>query len=165
MNAHGRLVSIDPGASSSGFAVFNNGSLVEARNVSNDVIRASLVHYLDFGDGLVVEMPQTYGGRAAGRSDANVLLDIAREIGTFEAQAIRAHAKTVFMTPREWKGQVPKDIMCRRVWGRLSLVERAVCRISKMARSRLCNAAGAVPESATHPLDAAGLGMKVLGRL
>lgn len=102
----------------------------------------------------VVEVPVVYlhgpGGKKDG-ADPNDLIDLAAVVGalcvTFsEAFVLKA------VQPREWKGQVPKEIHHARALSRLDADERA--RVPKLAKSRLHNA-----------LDALALGLTDLGRM
>lgn len=160
-------IGIDPGTHESGTAYAVDGKIVRASNMTNDRLyewlddlQSSDTH--DKRHRVVIEMPQTYGGRASGSSDANVLLAIARVVGRVE----QLSRFWTFMapTPRTWKGQVPKSIMCCRVWSHLNESERAVCDVSKVSRERLAHD-GQVPDSATHIMDAAGLLLWIEKRL
>lgn len=153
-------IGIDPGVHFSGVAYAEDGVIKSGENTPNDELFRWLVRpWSRSVDGVSIvtvgcEFPQTYGGRAAGSSDANVLLALARVVGRIEQLA----SQFIFVAPypAQWKGQCPKDVMCRRCWSRLSIEERAACEVTAQSRARL-DAGGKVPDSATHILDAAGI--------
>lgn len=114
------LLSVDPGLRSCGCAVWRDGHLLGAKLVvgvnSADALLADVVEQMVFQvkkwlntfncgfDVVAIELPQTYGGRAA-KGDANDLIHLALVVG-----GIHVHLgyPTMLLRPAEWKGQVPK---------------------------------------------------------
>lgn len=165
-------VCVDPGIRGCGAAIFLGGSLLKAAYVpagpdGDGVVgravqsaRAVVVwigqQNLDWGPSwngypirLVIEWPQVYrAGR--GRGDPNDLLGLAAVDGALAA--ICLDYKVVTYLPREWKGQVPKDVMVERIKSRLTPEE--LTRVELPAKSLQHNV-----------YDAIGLGLKDLGRL
>jgi hypothetical protein len=92
---------------------------------------------------LVLELPQIYGGGRGGV--ASDIIDLATIVGGVAA-AVGGYVQT-FYRPREWKGQVPKEIHHPRIIAALQPGE--------MAAVRLCR-----PASLMHNVwDAVGLGL------
>jgi len=95
----------------------------------------------------VSEYPQVY---ARGPGDPADLIELAGVVGAV-GYAIRSMKSSSYL-PRSWKGQVPKDVMCARIEGRLSPEEKAAIR--------------PCPTSLRHNvLDAIGVGLFHIGRL
>lgn len=167
------LAAVDPGLHRCGLAVFSqSGELLGAwvvrpdramlelpagpdrqsrlaNNVAGKVIAALRPHApLPL---LGVETPQVYqGGRQKG--DPNDLIALATEVGAI-VQGVGARESRV-VQPAQWKRQVQKDAMGRRIWGGLTPSERTL--MPTKARS-------ADPQPDT--LDAVGLGLWLSGRL
>lgn len=143
------LVSIDPG-NRSGVAVFHAGSLV--RNFHSSCPHAVPLPLFPLGSGvrldsLVIELPQHYpygGGLKHKQIDPNDLIKVAVNVG--EWKALNPAASCALVHPRQWKGQVPKEITQMRVRAALVPAELAV----------LCDDHNAI--------DAAGIGLWFLGR-
>lgn len=166
------LVSIDPGKNACGCAMFVGGKLVTAGYVILDgscrALAQAVSTWVDVGDSLygrkdtsdrelVIEKPQTYGGRAA-KGDTNDLIDVAMVAGGIAALAISG-TKVTFLYPSQWKGQIPKPktgetyIIEARVLAALSAEERGQVGIPR-AKSKAHNV-----------YDAIGIGLKTLKRL
>lgn len=163
------LVAVDPGIRGSGVAVFSDGALFAAHYVKSpaqsdeDLLRqaaamASAIRaaVLDAaGLTLVVELPRIYsrgGGKTKG--DPNDLRGLCLVAGGLAALFPGADIRSV--EPAEWKGQVPKGVMGKRVRGRLCAAEAGV----------LARAEAAVAASLRHnAVDAVGIGLWALGRL
>lgn len=157
------LVAIDPGLRGTGVAVFEDGLLVEAAYPRNPelILRGpaawlamaravldSLTHPLPCD--LVIEVPQVYvAGR--GKGDPDDLLELAGVDGAITA--LLGPTTTRSPKPREWKGQVPKEIHHARALRKLSPPETVVLEQTK------------VPPSLRHNvLDAVALGLWALKR-
>jgi len=155
------VIGIDPGVKKCGIAYSCNGRLKYARLVTTESMLSEIINGKFMA---VCEMPQTYGGRAK-RGDTNDLLALARVVGQIEIY-FRSVLGAWFVTvkPSEWKGQVPKQIMCRRIWKTLSAAEREVVGISPAARLALAEGRD-IAKSATDVLDAVGIVLFTLGRL
>lgn len=155
------LATIDPGLRNCGVAVWqtNPWSLVEASLVKGSAKAVGPEAWLQMGNAVaeyltswpianvLVEFPQVYA-RTKSRGDPNDLLQIAAIVGI-----IATKIKTIEITrPYEWKGQIPKKVMQKRLENRLSLAEKA--------RIKEC------PMSLRHNIwDAVGLGLCKFDRL
>lgn len=153
------LVSVDPGLRVCGVAVFTDGVLTRALLVKNPEQRlrgpvawlamAEAVSVEVKGcDELVVEVPQVYGaGKQKG--DPNDLIQVAG-VGAWVGSALNPKQATGYL-PREWKGQVPKEVHNARIEKKLTTQELSVF--------------DPCPPSLRHNvLDAVGLGLYHLRR-
>jgi hypothetical protein len=129
---------IDPGKHKSGWAVFNDERAFygDAGHDDNAIVRNLIGMHIASGKRLVIEMPQTYDGRAA-KGDANDLLAVAFEVGRFVEVASCACDKTLIVKPSEWKGQMKKAVSHARAKETLTAAELA--KVPFMARSRAHN--------------------------
>lgn len=120
------LLSVDPGVRRCGCALWEGPELRAAALVDVDPRNKRswyhAVHDLSYAirrwswkrlpavlhlvNRLVVEMPQTYGGRAE-RGDANDLIMLAYSVGQIVARS--PADEMLLVHPREWKGSVPKS--------------------------------------------------------
>jgi hypothetical protein len=161
------VVSLDPGLRHLGLSVFIDGVLRHAILVRNPEKKArdgkawsamgqatidalfAIDAELVFPDVLVSEIPQVYWGRSGG-GNADDLIQLAGVVGAV-AHAIDAKDFVAYR-PRQWKGNVPKEAMCKRIESRLSAEELA--------------AIAPCPASLRHNVvDSIGVGLKYLGRL
>lgn len=160
----GSVVALDPGIEGCGVAVFSEGVLFAAAYVRNDTAKsaplvlrqvnmaAAAMRWLFSLQGphtnyVVVEMPRVY---PRSKGDPNDLIAIAGVAAAF-ARSFVGGAGPHMYYPAEWKGQVPKDIMGRRIKAKLSAEELG--RIESI---------GAKDH---NTIDAIGIGLKFLGRL
>jgi hypothetical protein len=162
------LLSIDPGVRGCGCALFRDGKLVAAAYVKNSAkkgnspfecvgmaieVKSWTSIYVDSSrealDRLVLEFPQTYGGRAA-KGDANDLFPLAAIDGAIVALFPRADVTSYF--PREWKSNMDPDALIARVKGRLTPEEHV--RVELPA-----------PSLQHNVWDGVGVGLCFLGRL
>jgi hypothetical protein len=117
-------VSIDPGLRACGVAVFENSVLVRAalvkspeRGVRGPVawraMADAVAAYIGRGalDVLVIEVPQVYQQRAW-KGDPGDLIELAGVDGALVG-ALQPF-ESIGYFPKEWKGQVPKEIHCAR---------------------------------------------------
>ena len=81
-----------------------------------------------------MEIPQVYGGRQ-GKGDPNDLIAMAYVAGCLTHAGVRTAEKHCVL-PREWKGQVPKDIHNKRVMSKLNPDEVAIIEAIKPASKR-----------------------------
>lgn len=95
------------------------------------------IHYNP--DTLVIEFPQVYATRYQ-KGNQDDILQLAGVVGAL-VHSIEA-AVTILYRPREWKGQVPKDIHNARVLASLSPPEKAA--IAECAPSLLNNVVDAI---------------------
>lgn len=161
------LVSCDPGLRACGVAVFQDGVLVHAALVKNPVKKArgpeawwgmadAVRTHIWESDSFrlvprtyVLEVPQVYRfGKS--RTDPDDLIQLAGVGGAVGAVLRPKEAYGYY--PRQWKGQVPKEVMVARIEGRLTPEE--VKAIQPVAASLRHNV-----------LDGVGLGLHHLGRL
>lgn len=98
-------------------------------------------------DRIVVELPRIYPFSKQ-KGDPNDIVDLAYLAGALDQMG----PEGVAIHPRSWKGNVPKDVMGRRILGKLKPDELAL--VEKITGERRHNA-----------IDAAGLGLHDLGRL
>lgn len=166
------VVSIDPGLRGCGVAVFRDTELVWASYIRSPNAKdrgpkawldmaiqveaelRSLFEDLFIEGGtldaaLVVEVPQVYRG-AQQKGDPDDLLQLVGVEG-WVAGLLRA-VRVVGYRPREWKGQVPKDVHVRRI--------EAILLPEEKARMQKC------PASLRHNmLDGVGIGLFHVRRL
>jgi hypothetical protein len=157
------LLAVDPGLHHCGVSYWDRGKLVRAELVKNPLSRpgdgakcagpmswavrdAWMQHRGAAGPPalaeLVLELPQIYQGRGGVASD---IIDLAAVVGAV-ASALGGSVQT-FYRPRDWKGQVPKEIHHPRVI--------AALQPNEMSAVRLCQ-----PASLMHNVwDAVGLGL------
>ncbi len=105
---------------------------------------------------LVLETPQTYGGRA-GAGDANDLFPLAALNGALVVAF--PHAQVTSYTPREWKGSVEKP---KKVADAYSIEEKVRARLSPAELKNIT-----WPKNVAHGYDvtdAVGLALKFMGR-
>lgn len=145
-----RLLALDPGKQRCGWALYEAGALRGAGVWVAPL--PALGRDVPLARDVVVEVPQVYG---AGRdpADPNDLVDLSVSAGFVAARAEPSRVRLV--RPREWKGQLPKDVCARRARGRLTgdeieVAEREVARVPARFRG--------------DAWDAIGVGLWALGR-
>lgn len=139
------VLAIDPGKRYLGAAATLDGvirwcgyvSPIETIRTVAEALRPSV---------LVIEKPQQYYNSKAARRDITDLT-----LATGEIKAYVSAPKVVAWEPREWKGQVPKDIHQARIFALMTESERALLPRLKGQRG--------------HVLDACGLALRYAGRL
>ena len=137
------VVSVDPGLRHCGVAIWKDGELAGAllsRNqekkargavcwvgmaseVYNDV--TSVLSQPSFGgeiDALVIEYPQVYATRFQ-KGDQMDLIELAAVAGAVQAEFVGVNERVSYL-PKDWKGQVPKEIHNARVEAKLSDAEK-----------------------------------------
>ena len=97
---------------------------------------------------IVIEMPVFYRNNKADPQD---LLRLAYSAG---AWSTIAKGRVQLVTPRQWKGQVPKKIMNNRIYNRLDSGEQSVVDTGSSTLAKRHNV-----------LDSVGIGLHALGRL
>lgn len=177
----GTLLAIDPGLRACGVALFQKASLQAAAYVrcktkftrgyiayaamAQEINLWVLAHgnFIEHIDTIAIEMPRIYpGGKGDSKNvDPNDVLDVAA-VGaaltgvvcanlrvSINDDCIPPYIRSYF--PSEWKGQVPKDVMNRRVLSKLNHEEQeAIIRVGAKDH---------------NTLDAIGIGLHYLGRL
>lgn len=120
------VLGIDPGLRCTGIATYDgrtvaHGSIRVADHDLSVRVSAIVGNVLEWlgivrPDVIVIELPQVYQGRLQ-KGDPNDLIDLAVLVGAL-LHAI-PHSVALLPRPREWKGQVPKDIHHRRIRERI----------------------------------------------
>ena len=139
------LVAIDPGKHASGIAVFRD-RVLEAVYYTKDTDVLSWLFAPDVR--VIVEVPQVYSYERS-KGDPNDLVDLAFAAG----RMTRDFEHVDVVRPKQWKGQLPKDVHHQRVMAKLVQPECDVIHRAQVAQSKLHNV-----------LDAVGLGLWKLGR-
>jgi hypothetical protein len=161
-------VAVDPGVHAAGVAIFRGQELRAARLCREasylfpvdpwDAVSEAVAMFLagvfttaEIGRRqLVIEVPQIYSKMSD--VDQNDLITLAGAAGAIVCRVGRMFARIHKPNPADWKGQVPKDIMVRRVKGKLTRDEHA--RIELPA-----------PSFQHNVYDAVGIGLHRVGRL
>lgn len=159
------LLSVDPGTERMGLALFDaeTKKLVLARLLRAtektafervyrmgqmlDLTASELGAHKSYT--LVMEYPQVHRHGPAAKADPDDILVLMAAFGAVLAKLPKASAMK-FPRPGQWKGQVPKKIMCKRILEALSDVERALLKPLKEDH---------------NAVDAVGLGLWALGRM
>lgn len=153
---------VDPGLRGCGVAEFTGGVITRAAYVRNPVLSGrgygAHVEMADAVNGwisddserIIIEHPVIYPGAAQQKGDPNDLIDVAAVGAAIAVGFLTNYIETVH--PREWKGQVPKDVMTRRISAAISPEERE--HIEPCQSSLMHNV-----------LDAIGIGLWKLGRI
>ena len=163
------ILSIDPGKKHAGCALFEDGELINAYLVKADKDLAQaqgwpLTTAMAIGQSIldrfppgmlevcVYEQPKVY--RTMGSRDkANDLLELAVMSGSFIGLYSEKIERICTYLPKEWKGTVPKNVMIKRIIGRLSDEEKSRVELPKNKARQ------------TDVWDAVGIGLKYVGRL
>lgn len=155
------ILCIDPGLRHCGTALFNQGGrLHEAAliKVGSNIVRGPKAHramalevygtYTGIMNltRVILEFPRIYPRAAQQKGDLNDLLDLAGVDGAIAGLFSGCEILHVF--PSDWKGQVPKPIMTKRIYSKLSEAEKAV-----------------LANKDHNTLDAVGIGLHHFGRL
>lgn len=141
------VVGVDPGTRALGLALFEHGRLAHVQLVRAKGLEQMLSAILDlnryWADRLVVERAEVYPDGNAKPNDLGQLLIVAGAI----AGSVR-HTRLMLPYPKQWKGQVPKNIHHDKLRKGLTDADRRV----------LDAAMSFVPPSLRHNmLDAVGL--------
>lgn len=153
------LMTLDPGLRGCGIAYFHDdGTLLHAKYLKNPVKKGggpeawlgfltASEDYRDWNetvDHFVSEFPQVYRAGAS-KGDPDDLLQLAGIVGVFSANI--AAREYLAIRPREWKGNVPKDVHHARLTKALDDHERLIVEES------------APPSLRHNVLDAVGIGL------
>ncbi len=151
------LISIDPSTKRPAVALWEDGILTETFYLRSDLKNTpdvfelvSELAFSHYADEVAIEMPEIYAGSKVSKAG---LMKLAFHAG-FSAGVFHVPGRTKIYPylPKEWKGQVPKEVMSPRIMGRLSKDEAAkVLTLTKTFQHDL------------H--DAVGIGLYHLGRL
>ncbi len=154
-----RLVGIDPGVHMSGYAVFDDGVFVDA-----GVVRSDAKHLIDAAREMGSELYKATG--VAGevvcehmfyyphdpKSQPNDLIAVEFAGGILVQSVAHPKARTWLVTPRKWKGTIPKDIHNARTIKRCPEAGEHLAKV-------LC------PGMHNHALDAVGLALWRLDKI
>jgi len=150
------LKSVDPGLRTCGVALWRDGVLTRADLVLGSPKALGFDAWYPMAlavgkhrsDELAIELPQVYT-RGLSKGDPNDLIQLAVIVGMIAD----SHPMVSIYLPRQWKGQTPKDVMTRRIKGKLTDEELA-CIVLPTQRSLQHNV-----------WDAIGIGLHHLERL
>ncbi len=147
------LMAVDPGVKSMGVACFSrDNKLLWVELERADSLYEMLGNvsgYVYKNVHTVVERPQVY---RHGPGDPNDLISLALVAGAWGGSADRT-GLIEFVLPRQWKGNVPKDIHQPKILASLDPDERQLVE-------------GIRPKSLRHNvIDAVGIGLWKLGRI
>ena len=149
------LLALDPGLRGCGLAYFDaNGVLLHAKYLKNPVKKGGGPEaWLGFVEAMPVDLwrvehfvseyPQVYRAGAS-KGDPDDLLQLASVVAVFTANVVAKDYLAV--RPREWKGQVPKDVHHARLVKALDDHEKLIVEES------------APPSLRHNVLDAVGIG-------
>lgn len=155
------VLAVDPGLRACGVAEFRAGLLrraayVESSGESCGEMASAVRAWYGLGgsDGAgaeraIVELPRVYG--RGGKGDSNDLVNLATVCGALCVALTELSPSFVY--PGQWKGEVPKEVMMRRIIGRLSPEELAAVALPR-ARGLQHNV-----------FDAVGIGLWAIGRI
>ncbi len=145
------LLAIDPG-NDMGVARFEGGMLTHLYLVAAGSHVYAELDYPNWIEKLVIEIPQVYVSSKS-RGDPNDLIKVAVQAGEIIG-SVRA-LRVLRVSPREWKGTVPKDVHHARLLSQASVADFAVIEAS-LAK---------IPKAKRHnALDAYGLGKWALAQ-
>lgn len=125
------VLGIDPGRNA-GWAQFFDGRLVDANTWPSNQLIATPPEIRILPAAVVIEVPRIYP--RGGKGDPNQLIDLAVMVGDLAGYYRRRGAQVELVTPRRWKGSVPKAMHNARVLAALSETERAL--LPKRPRAR-----------------------------
>lgn len=150
-----RALYVDPGKTYLGAALFCDRVLESAallRGQKEDVSCVSVAQAVQEWlrgrkvDRVICERP-SFWRQGGGRGNSNDILDLMATDGA--VFALIPASMRLWAPVATWKGQVPKDVMCRRILTKLSVSERALL--------------GLTPDH--NVVDAVGIGLWDLKRL
>lgn len=148
-----RILTADPGKAHVGWALFYNGGLSLCGLLRFDGFEyADLQKESGCPDAVIIERPKVYPQRRQ-KGDPNDLIDIAFTGGSIAAHVKHAcgFANIHTVTPRDWKGTVPKEISHSRITKSLLASEQDYEIYSKYTTG--------IPKSLQHNvMDAIGMG-------
>ncbi len=137
------FVSVDPGVHASGMAWWTYGKLAQVEYCKPGH------NILQIATDLIIEVPQVYQGRAQ-KGDPNDLITLAVEVGRITT----LFPNHRLVKPRDWKGNIKKEMMLKRIIKTLTTEELLMVKALKLPKSKVHNV-----------LDALGIGLWYLGRL
>ena len=157
------MLSIDPGLGGTGWAYWESRKHPTSVGIVRDTARDDLLTERCYElcgklwkaipqhdiPTVIIEMPQHMTNRAGIAAQAGSVYKLAFLVGTISLywRMGTSRATVHAIQPGEWKGQLPKDVVKRRIEQRLG---RATCRRLNIR---------------SHAYDAVGIGLWALGRL
>jgi hypothetical protein len=134
------LLAIDPGKAT-GVAAFFVDVLYRATVCTEEqclmfIENAAPVRQGKPAGDCIIEIPQVYPGQQQ-RGDQNDLIRLAVMVGRYADRATACGFRVTLFKPREWKGQLPKDVCWRRVRETLTLLE--LDNLEKLPKSKAHN--------------------------
>lgn len=150
------IIGIDPGVNTVAWSRVQNNRLI-ACGLIEAAFPLNVISFMDKQEWqmvlpvLHVEKPQVYDVSKQ-KGDQKDIVNLAITVGALAGCWASKGGVFVLFEPREWKGQVPKDIMLSRIVDKL--MEEEVAIIPKLPKSKLHNV-----------IDAVGIGLWACGRL
>jgi DNA polymerase I-like protein with 3'-5' exonuclease and polymerase domains len=134
------LIAIDPGKET-GFAEFEGDVLSFATVCSEEQCLVFIENAAPIRQGkpagdCVIEVPQIYPGQKQ-KGDQNDLVKVALMVGRYMHCATACGFRVTLFKPRDWKGQLPKDVCWQRV--RETLTAYELSKMEKISKSRAHN--------------------------
>ena len=137
------IIAVDPGSKRAGLAVYDDHELTSAWLVKGDSWYDTARAAYDSLEGrypamflphaeFVLERPQIY---PEAPFDQNDLVTIAMMVASL--QGYLQSYRVIEYLPKQWKGQVPKEIMFERIWEKLSLEERSRVELPRNKKHQL----------------------------
>ena len=126
---HERILCIDPATKHMGWAIFEDGNLVDSGHrkangkdwLQNMDQQLDFLYEFDDLDKVVIELPEAWGSSDRSVAAMNSVLKLSVLVGAIRYMfAIEAGIAVELVTVRQWKGQVPKEVTIRRIrkhWG------------------------------------------------
>lgn len=111
-----RTLAIDPGLDT-GWAIIDERGWLIACDLGEPPLHLAAI------ERVIIERPQVYAGRQS-KGNPNDLITLAIQVGRYTERFSRFPVEHVL--PREWKGTVNPDVLCRRVYSALSAEDRAI---------------------------------------
>lgn len=144
------MITIDAGTKKNcGYAVFKGKELAWANvfSVEEVMLHASS----EPGELVVIEVPRFY---QHDHKDPNDLIDLAVNVGQFKRHFELQRCRVKLIWPRSWKGNIAKELMTKRILGKLTVYELARMPVRPRARTHDHNM-----------VDAVGIGLVEVGRM
>jgi hypothetical protein len=133
------LVAIDPGKAT-GVAVFldvlRSATVCTEEQCLMAIENAAPLRQGKPAGDCIIEVPQVYPGQQQ-KGDQNDLINLAVTVGRYVDRATACGFRVKLVKPREWKGQLPKDVCWQRVRETLSPLE--LSNMEKISKSRAHN--------------------------
>lgn len=166
-----RVITVDPGVRHFGWAFFEGNKLRQAgwkkpggeqHFLLKNALAMRLLYDAYKPEEVLIEMPKIYDV-AHQKGDQTDIRNLAAAAGGMGGAVAGISVTPVYyVEPASWKGQVPKNIFCRRVWECLSPVEQKHVNIIEPQLQRAFSDGDG---RGADIVDAIGLGLFRLQRL